>query len=152
MTPDECRALQRLADVPRGIAETLMLAHGFTPELIAGLVLAGLATVVTDTARIGGQTIKAGRVLILLLGSANHDERQFVDPERFDVTRKPNPHVSFGGGVHHCLGAALARLEASIALSRLLRFAVFEPAGRPVRRLSPGFRSYVTVPIHVNPA
>ncbi len=64
MTPDECRALQRLADVPRGIAETLMLAHGFTPELIAGLVLAGLATVVTDTARIGGQTIKVELVMI----------------------------------------------------------------------------------------
>jgi hypothetical protein len=64
MTPDECRALQRLADVPRGIAETLMLAHGFTPELIDGLVLAGLATVVTDTARIGGQTIKVELVMI----------------------------------------------------------------------------------------
>jgi hypothetical protein len=63
VTPDECRAPQRLADVPPGIAETLMLAHGFTPELIAGLVLAGLATVVT-TARIGGQTIKVELVMI----------------------------------------------------------------------------------------
>jgi hypothetical protein len=64
MTPEECRALQRLADVPRGIAESLMLARGFTPELIAGLVLAGLATVVTDTARVGGQTIKVELVMI----------------------------------------------------------------------------------------
>jgi hypothetical protein len=64
MTPEECRALRRLADVPRGIAESLMLAHGFTPELIAGLVLAGFATVVTDTARIGGQTIKVELVMI----------------------------------------------------------------------------------------
>ena len=64
MTPDEYRALQRLADVPRGIAETLMLAHGFTHELIAGLVLAGLTTVVTDTARVGGQTIKVELVTI----------------------------------------------------------------------------------------
>ena len=64
MTPDDCRALRRLADVPRGIAETLMIAHGFTPELIAGLVLAGLATVVTDTGRIGGQTIKVELVMI----------------------------------------------------------------------------------------
>ena len=64
MTPDECRALQRLADVPRGIAESLMLAHGFTHDLIAGLVLAGLATVVTDTARVGGQTIKVELVTI----------------------------------------------------------------------------------------
>ncbi len=63
MTPDEYRTLQRLADVPRGIAETLMLAHGFTHELIAGLVLAGLATEVTETAR-GAQTIKVELVII----------------------------------------------------------------------------------------
>ena len=64
MTLDECRALRRLANVPRGVAETLMIAHGFTPELIAGLVLAGLATVVTDTARVGRQTIKVELVTI----------------------------------------------------------------------------------------
>ena len=64
MTPDECRALQRLADVPRGIAKTLMLAYGFTDELIAGLVLHGLATVVPDIARIGKQTIEIELVMI----------------------------------------------------------------------------------------
>jgi hypothetical protein len=64
MTPDQHRALQRLADVPRGIAETLMLAHGFTQELIAGLVLAGLVTLDTDTARIGEQTIEVELVMI----------------------------------------------------------------------------------------
>jgi hypothetical protein len=61
---DECRALQRLANVPRGIAKTLMLAHGFTDELIAGLVLNGLATVVPDIARIGKQTIEIELVMI----------------------------------------------------------------------------------------
>jgi hypothetical protein len=64
MTLDESRALQRLADVPRGIAKTLMLAHGFTQELIAGLVLNGLATVVPDIARIGKQTIEIELVMI----------------------------------------------------------------------------------------
>jgi hypothetical protein len=64
MTPDERRALQRLAGVPRGVADTLMLAHGFTHELIAGLVLAGLATVVTEVARIGAETIKVELVMI----------------------------------------------------------------------------------------
>jgi len=68
MTPDQYSALQRLADVPRGIAKTLMLAHGFTHELIAGLVLAGLATVVTDTARIGEQTIEVELVMITAAG------------------------------------------------------------------------------------
>jgi hypothetical protein len=64
MTPDERLALQRLADVPRGIAKTLMLAHGFTDELIASLVLNGLATVVPDIARIGKQTIEIELVMI----------------------------------------------------------------------------------------
>ncbi len=64
MTPDQYSALQRLADVPRGIAKTLMLAYGVTHESIAGLVLTGLATVVTDTARIGDQTIEVELVTI----------------------------------------------------------------------------------------
>jgi hypothetical protein len=64
MTRDQRRALRRLSNVPRGIAETLMLAHGFRREVIAGLALAGLATVVTDTARIGGETIKVELVMI----------------------------------------------------------------------------------------
>ena len=64
MTPDQYNALQRLADVPRGIAKTLMLAYGYAPELIADLVLAGLIEVVPDIARIGGQTIEVELVTI----------------------------------------------------------------------------------------
>jgi hypothetical protein len=64
MTRDQRRALRRLANVPRGIAKTLMIAHGFTHELIAGLVPAGLATMVTDTARIGEQAIEVELVMI----------------------------------------------------------------------------------------
>jgi hypothetical protein len=64
MTPDQRRALRRLANVPRGIAESLMLAHGFSRELISGLVLFGLATVVTDTVRIGGETMKVELIMI----------------------------------------------------------------------------------------
>jgi hypothetical protein len=64
MTPDQRRALRRLAGVPRGIAESLMLAHGFSRELISGLVLFGLARVVTDTVRIGGETIAVELVMI----------------------------------------------------------------------------------------
>jgi hypothetical protein len=64
MTRDQRSALRRLAEVPRGLAETLMLAHGFTRELIKGLVLFGLATVVTDAVRIGERTIKVDLVMI----------------------------------------------------------------------------------------
>jgi hypothetical protein len=64
MTRDQRRALRRLANVPRGIAESLMLAHGFSRELISGLVLFGLATVVTDTVRIGGETMEVELIVI----------------------------------------------------------------------------------------
>jgi hypothetical protein len=68
VTLDEYRTLQRLADVPRGMAKALMQAYGFTHELIAGLVLAALATVVRDTARIGGQTSEVEPVMITDVG------------------------------------------------------------------------------------
>jgi len=64
MTRDQRRALRLLADVPRGIAESLMLAQGFSRELISGLVTFGVARVVTDTVRIGGETIKVELVMI----------------------------------------------------------------------------------------
>jgi hypothetical protein len=64
MTRNQRRALRRLAHVPRGVAETLMLAHGFTRELMAGLVLAGLVTVVADSVKIGGETINVDLLII----------------------------------------------------------------------------------------
>jgi cytochrome P450 len=67
-----------------------------------------------------GQTIPAGKAVLPMLGSANHDPKQFRDPARFDITRNPNPHIAFGHGIHFCLGAALARLESRIALPDLL--------------------------------
>jgi cytochrome P450 len=67
-----------------------------------------------------GQTIPAGEMIMASLLSANHDPEQFAEPERFDITRTPNRHLSFGSGIHFCLGAPLARLEAMIAIHLLL--------------------------------
>jgi cytochrome P450 len=69
---------------------------------------------------LGGQVIPAGKLVLPIIGSANHDPKHFEDPGRFDVGRDPNPHVAFGHGIHFCLGAALSRLEARVALPDLL--------------------------------
>jgi cytochrome P450 PksS len=66
-------------------------------------------------------TIPRGALVLTALGSANRDDRQFSDPDTLDITRTPNRHVAFGQGVHYCLGAPLARLEAQIAFETLLR-------------------------------
>ena len=67
-----------------------------------------------------GQVIPAGKMVFAMIGSANRDPKQFANPERFEITRDPNPHIAFGHGIHFCLGAPLARLEGRIALSDLL--------------------------------
>ena len=74
---------------------------------------------VADTA-LGDVQIPAGAPLVAWIGSANRDERQFERPARFDVDRSPNRHLAFGHGIHFCLGAPLARLEARIALEGIL--------------------------------
>jgi cytochrome P450 len=67
-----------------------------------------------------GQVIPAGRQVLAMIGSANRDPKQFQDPDRFDIGRDPNPHIAFGHGVHFCIGAPLARLEARVAIFDLV--------------------------------
>jgi len=74
-----------------------------------------------------GQKISAGSIMVLLNGSANRDERRFARPDRFDIRRQVGRHLSFGHGIHLCLGAALARLEGRVALDEVLsRFPAWE--------------------------
>ncbi len=70
---------------------------------------------------IAGGTVPEGHQVVLMYGSANRDPSQFVDPERFDVTRRPNNHIAFGFGTHFCLGTALARLEIKTFFEEFIR-------------------------------
>lgn len=105
----------------------------------------------TDTpVRVGGRTIRAGRMVLLMIGSANRDERQFPDADTFDVGRTPNVHLSFGGGIHHCLGWSLGRVEIEEVLRAVLdRCATVRPAGPAQRLAHPNFRAHTRVPVAV---
>jgi cytochrome P450 family 109 len=69
---------------------------------------------------LAGQEIKAGQIIVVWMGAANFDKTRFPHPEQFDIRRSPNPHLTFGHGIHVCLGYPLARLEARIALERIV--------------------------------
>ena len=86
-------------------------------------------------AEVGARTIEQGATLLLLIGAANRDPAQFDAPDELDVARSPNRHLSFGRGIHFCLGAPLARLEGEIAFAALLdRFPELRIAEGGVRR------------------
>lgn len=105
-------------------------------------------TATTDVV-IGGQTIPSGATVIPLLGSANRDPSVFEDPDHFDPRREnAGEHLTFGHGVHHCLGAALARLEARIALEELVaRAPRLEPDGDAEPGTSVVFRGPTHLPL-----
>ncbi len=110
-TPDaaaEVRADPEL--LPAAIEEVLRVRTPF-PRL---------ARITTADAEVAGVRIPAGQIVLPWVIAANRDERVFAEPHRFDIHRKPNPHVSFGHGIHFCLGAPLARLEARVALRLML--------------------------------
>jgi cytochrome P450 len=94
-----------------------------------------------------GQELPAGTRLLLLYGSANRDERRFDRPDELDVRREPSRNLAFGEGIHHCLGAPLARLEGQVVLETVLReMPDYQLAGSPTRLPSHILRGYVSVP------
>ena len=104
--------------------------------------------VATEDLDLAGCSVRAGDEIMLVLGAANRDPLVFAEPNRLDVTRDARRHVAFGGGIHHCLGAALARLEGQVALSALLaRFPYLQLAGEPVRRPTFTLRGLESLPV-----
>jgi cytochrome P450 hydroxylase len=99
---------------------------------------------------VGGVAIVGGDHVMTVLGAGNRDPRRFAHPDTFDPLRADGGPLSFGGGAHFCIGAALARLEAGVAFPRLLqRFPGIAPAGEPVRRDTLLLRGFDALPVTV---
>ncbi len=99
----------------------------------------------------GGVIIRRGNTVLAAIASANRDDRKFVEPDRLDLARDPNPHVAFGDGIHYCLGHQLARMEAEIAFTRLwnqlpnMKLAV--PVDKLIWRETPVARGLSALPV-----
>jgi len=106
----------------------------------------------TEDVEIGGVTVTAGQKIAALLGSANHDPAVFADPEELDVGRADNPHISFGAGIHFCIGAPLARVELQASFGALLdRTSSLELGGEPQRRPEFVIRGLADLPVVLTP-
>ncbi|MEV0012803.1 cytochrome P450 [Streptomyces sp. NPDC051840] len=102
-------------DVPAALEELLRTVN------LTGNDTSGLPRIATEDVEIGGAVIPAGDAVFLSFASANRDGSVFTDPETVDFRRAENPHLAFGYGIHHCLGAPLARVELAVALEELTR-------------------------------
>jgi cytochrome P450 len=142
--PDQLAVLERdLARVPAVIEEVLRYD---------GPVERTLNRWVAADVTLGGQSLKRGDAVIVILGAADRDGERFAEPDRFDIARDTEAkHLAFGRGSHYCLGAPLARLEGEIALTTLLRrlsgLSLAVPAGDLTWRPVPLFRSLASLPV-----
>ena len=140
--PDQLAALRTdPSGIPRAVEEILRWAnplHYFR------------RTAMVDT-ELGGQTISAGDKVAMIYTAANRDPAVFEDPHRFDTTRDPNPHLSFGIATHFCLGVHLARLEGRVFFEEMLRrWPSIERTGEATRQRSNLNNSLKSLPVHLS--
>ena len=147
-------ALYRHPDQRRELVEDVSLIPNTFEEVMrweAAFQFSGRWT--TRDVELHGSVIPAERRVLLLIGSANRDERVWDDPEKFDIHRQIDRQIGFGSGVHLCTGTHLARMQGRVMLEELLsRFPNYEIAeDRLVRSYSTNFRGYQHVPLILNP-
>ncbi|CAM5519193.1 MULTISPECIES: cytochrome P450 [Streptomyces] len=147
--------LLALAEHPEAY-ESLRAGKAAVPSAVDELlrwhppVLTFRRTAVRDT-ELAGRAIRAGDKVVVFHASANRDERVFATPDRLDLTRSPNPHVSFGDGPHVCLGAHFARLQLRLLHEEVLRVLPGPPrlAGPPGRLVSNFINGIKSLPLHI---
>jgi len=138
--PAQARALRDRADLTGSAVEEILRYDGPTPVMVR---------VAVEDIGLEGHTIRRGDRVFTMINAANRDPRQFAEPDRLDLARVNNRHIAFGYGIHFCLGAPLARLEAQIALPAFLR-ALGEPAldvSEPAWLDSLVFRGVTSLPV-----
>jgi cytochrome P450 len=135
--------VDRPALLPAAVEEMLR----FAPGPVSG----GTIRIALEDLEIEGTIIRAGEAVIPSTVSANHDGIVFTAPERIDLARDPNPHIAFGRGIHHCVGAPLARVELQAAygglLARFPRLRLAEPVAGLPWNAGTMIRSFSTVPV-----
>ena len=137
--PEQLALLRRSPDLIAGAIDELLRFDG--PVQIT-------QRVATEDLDLLGHRVRAGDEIMLVLGAANRDPAVFADPHRLDATRDARRHVAFGGGIHHCLGATLARVEGHVALHALLtRFPLIALAGTPTRLPTFTLRGLESLPV-----
>jgi cytochrome P450 len=108
----------------------------------------GLLRGTTKPTTLAGIDLPEGALVFVSFAAANRDPSQFNEPERFDITRDPKGHLAFGHGVHHCIGAALARLEARLFFESLLKTGTtLQPIEGAVRSTSVFLRGFQQLPV-----
>lgn len=137
--PDECRKLRADPALIKPAIEEML-------RFESPLQIGNRKT--TREVALGDTRIAAGTFLHLGIASANRDEAEFDQAEQFDITRTPNRHLAFAHGIHTCAGNSVARIEAQIAINRLLqRFPNLEPAGPAIRPHRSRFRVVESLPV-----
>ena len=141
--PDQYELLRSNPDVAANLAAEL-LRHD-TPLQIANRVA-------TEDVEVGGVTLRAGDAVLLLLGAANRDPARYDSPDALDLTRTDVHPVSFGGGIHHCLGASLATMEIDVLFREVAaRYVAMDVAGdRPQHRDRLAFRGVATLDLAID--